>query len=320
MSSPNKQAATLFDDLVTRKDSLRINVHELAGGKLIDAGCKCTGSIEAGLIVGRICMGGLSDIQLVTSPDQSPWPSHIQVSTSIPTLSCLGCQYAGWNLYVEDGDTTYRAMASGPGRLQCAKETLIKELGYADSSDTAVFVLESDQLPPESVMHKVAADCGLPVSAIHLIVTPTGSLAGCVQIASRIVEVALHQAHELKFPIEKIIEGMGSTPLPPPVDDFMTAMGRTNDTMLYGGRVHLIVDCDAQSAETLATKLPSNRSRDYGKPFAELFKQYNYDFFAVDPALFSPAIVTITSLASGQSFTAGQFNQQLLHDSFGLSE
>jgi len=317
MPSPNTQAAALFNDMLARHNELDVEVQSYGGGKLIDAGCNCPGSSEAGLLIARICTGDLAIIDLAEEPDNTLWQSHVKVSTKTPALACLGCQYAGWNLEIKQDDKTYRAMASGPGRLQCGKEALIKDLGYKDESDIAVFVLEADTLPPQTIMQKIAIDCDLPEENIHLIVTPTGSLAGCVQIASRIVEVALHQAHECKFPVKRIVEGVGSTPLPPPVDDFMTAMGRTNDTMLYGGNVHLFVDTDAKTARKLAEDLPSNTSKDYGKPFAELFKSYNYDFFAVDPALFSPAVVKVTSIPSGESFTAGQLNEKLLHASFG---
>ena len=68
----------------------------------------------------------------------------------------------------------------------------------------------------------------------------------------------------------------------------------------------------------IAEKLPSNTSSDYGRPFGEVFKSYDYDFFKVDPMLFSPAKVIVTNANTGKSFTAGELNKALLTTSFGL--
>lgn len=317
--SVNHRAGAIFDELVQRSDELRLIPREISGGGwLLDAGCHCLGSIEAGLLIGRICMGDLSQISLVSS-DNPLWPTSIQVATSQPLLACLGCQYAGWNLSVPDNEKTYRAMASGPGRIVCAKETLMQELGFIeDVPEQAVFVLEADELPPDEIFSTIASDCRMSQDQVKLVITPTGSLAGCVQVGARVVEVAMHQAHELHFPVDKIVEGFGTTPLAPPVRDFMQAMGRTNDSILFGGKVHLMVDAGPAEAKELAEALPSSTSKDYGRPFGEIFKAFNYDFFAIDPSLFSPAAVTITALSSGETFNAGHINSELLQQSFGI--
>ena len=48
------------------------------------------------------------------------------------------------------------------------------------------------------------------------------------------------------FPLERIVDGMGAAPLAPPHPDFVTAMGRTNDAIIYGGQVHLFVTGPAE--------------------------------------------------------------------------
>jgi methenyltetrahydromethanopterin cyclohydrolase len=62
--------------------------------------------------------------------------------------------------------------------------------------------------------------------------------------------------------------------------------------------------------------LPSRASRDYGRPFAEVFKRFKGDFYAIDPMLFSPAAVTVTALETGESFHAGGVNSELIDASF----
>ena len=89
------------------------------------------------------------------------------------------------------------------------------------------------------------------------IFAPTQSLAGGVQVVARVLEVALHKTHELKFPLSRIVDGMASAPLSPPHPDFVQAMGRTNDAIIYGGQAHLFVTGPAADAKALAEQLPS---------------------------------------------------------------
>jgi methenyltetrahydromethanopterin cyclohydrolase len=156
------------------------------------------------------------------------------------------------------------------------------------------------------------------VDALTLILTPTSSLAGMVQIVARVLEVAMHKSHALGFDLQAIRDGIGSAPLPPPAPDFLTAMGRTNDAILFAGLVQLFVTGEDASAEKLAIDLPSSASRDYGRPFGEIFKAYEYDFFKIDPMLFSPARVMVSALDSGNSFAAGALDTALMATSFGI--
>jgi methenyltetrahydromethanopterin cyclohydrolase len=63
--------------------------------------------------------------------------------------------------------------------------------------------------------------------------------------------------------------------------------------------------------------MPSSASRDYGKPFAEIFQAFRGNFYDIDPLLFSPARVTVTALESGNSIEAGVLDEALLDRSFG---
>ena len=110
---------------------------------------------------------------------------------------------------------------------------------------------------------------------------------------------------------------MGCAPLPPPAPRFLDAMGRTNDAIIYGGMVQLFVGGSEADAQKLAETLPSGASRDYGRPFAEVFAAVKGDFYAIDPMLFSPARVTVTALETGHSFSAGRLDDELVARSFG---
>src|SRR6185312_12031943 len=102
-------------------------------------------------------------------------------------------------------------------------------LGYRDRAAAGVLVMEVDREPPPVVIEKVLRDCGLAPTGLTFILTPTTSLAGTTQVVARVLEVALHKAHELGFALANIVEGVATAPLPAPSPDGVIAMGRTND-------------------------------------------------------------------------------------------
>jgi methenyltetrahydromethanopterin cyclohydrolase len=322
-ASVNKLSQPLVKYLIDSAGALRIGIEQLKNGcTIIDAGIKVPGGIEAGRIIAEICMGGLGKVSISQRAYTSNWPLSVNVHSSNPVLSCLGSQYAGWSMSHEK----YYALGSGPARAMATKlkegkkepvEELYKELAYQDANDTAALVIENDAVPPVEIIEKVAAACGISPAKLTIIVTPTSSLAGCVQVVSRVLEVAMHKAHALHFPLENIIDGSGSAPICPPHPKFVKAMGRTNDAILFAGQVHLFVKGTDEAAQQLTNELPSSTSKDYGKPFAEIFKQYEYDFFKIDAMLFSPASVIVTAVESGNSFRAGRLDNALLDQSFG---
>jgi methenyltetrahydromethanopterin cyclohydrolase len=315
--SVNARAVELVDKLSSDSAEFKIAVArgEL-GERLIDAGADTRGSIAAGLHIADICMGGLGAVQLVSSTTSPRWPWTIIVRSSNPITACLASQYAGWRLTHGEGKDAFFALASGPARALARKEKLFEELAYQDSADSATLVLESSRPPPSAVVSKVAQDCNVAPDRLSIIYAPTQSLAGNVQIVARVLEVALHKAHELKFPLDRIIEGMGAAPLSPPHPNLTTAMGRSNDAIIYAGRAHLFVAGAADDARALAEQLPSTTSRDYGEPFGEIFKRFKGDFYAIDPMLFSPAEVIVTAIDSGESFHNGRLDLNLLDASF----
>ena len=266
----NQGAAKWVDRLRDEAARLEVDVHNGSLGEtLIDAGAKQRGGIEAGIVIAKICLGGLGNVALTSDATLARWPWTIVVRSSQPVIACLCSQYAGWSLAHGEGREAFFALGSGPARALARKEPLFDELGYRDEATRATLVLESGRPPPAEVVARVAKDCGLPPSALTIVYAPTQSLAGGVQVVARVLEVALHKAHALKFPLERIVDGLGAAPLSPPHPDFTVAMGRTNDAIIYGGRVHLFVTGPADDARTLAEALPSRGSRDFGAPFRD---------------------------------------------------
>jgi methenyltetrahydromethanopterin cyclohydrolase len=285
------------------------------GCRIVDAGIRHPGGLEAGRRIAEICLGGLGDVRLVSTTHR--WPLRVSVVAADPVLACLGSQYAGWSLTAGEGKSAFHALGSGPGRSLSVKEELFKELGYRDEAEATCLVLEVDKTPPDAVVDKVTRDCGIKPEQLTFILTPTRSIAGVVQIVARVLEVALHKVHTLGFPLEQLVDGSGSAPVPPPAPDFLNAMGRTNDAIIFGGVVELFVDADDTAAKDLAERLPSSACGDYGRPFAQVFKEVEYDFYKIDPNLFAPAAAVICNVKTGNVFRAGAVDDALLAASFG---
>jgi len=312
--SVNARAGKLVDDLAANAQALRCSVTTgAAGERCIDLGSSVPGGLEAGRRLGEICMGGLGTVTITSASGLESWPLGVVVHSTNPVIACLGSQYAGWTI---TDDAGFFALGSGPARALSRVEELYKELGYVDHHNKGALVIEGDKAPPPAVVTKVAAACGIKPTDLTILYAPTGSLAGTVQIAARVLEVALHKAHSLHFDLTHIVDGYGVAPIAPPVPDFVRAMGRTNDAIIYGGRIQLFVRGTDAEAERLAASLPSNTCSIYGEPFADIFKSVNGDFYKIDASLFSPALVTVSNLDTGASFQAGKLAPDIVEASF----
>ena len=312
MLNLNARAAALCQSLGDRAAELQIALAKSnSGTHIVDCGIGTPGGLAAGLLMAHVCLADLATVEIAV-PGESPWPI-VRVRTDHPTLACMASQYAGWEV---KGDG-YFAMGSGPMRAAAAREPLFADLEYRETAPRCVGVLETSVEPPEAVCNDIAAKCGVAPNQLILFVAPTRSIAGTLQITARSVETAMHKLHELKFDLNRVVSAFGSAPLPPPAAKDLAAIGRTNDAILYGGRVVLYVRGDDASLEEIGPRMPSSASADYGRPFAETLAGYGNDFYRVDPLLFSPAEVTFANLDTGRSFRFGKVNADVLNRSFG---
>ena len=311
--SINKNANRLVDSLIKNYEKLNLLIKRgPLGCKIVDAGVKTVGSIEAGLQISEICLGGLGKVNLIPSEKYKNSSYFLSVFASKPVLACLGSQYAGWSLSSQN----FFSLGSGPVRSIAQKEEIFKELNYTDKGNKTSIILEVDQYPPAEIVKKISEDTKIKSNEITFILTPTTSIAGNIQVVARVLEVAIHKIHELKFPLEKIVHGIGHAPLPPLARNFVSGMGRTNDSIIYGGIVQLFMKGSDVELKKLAKDLPSQNSKDYGKPFEAIFEKYKRDFYKIDGLLFSPAQVIINSLESGKTYSYGKVNKKLIELSF----
>ena len=306
----NERAWALADAAAARADEMRLAVSTLSSGaRVLDAGIGVNGGFAAGRLLAQLCMGGLGEIDYVplTIGDET-W-AGVQVWTDHPAECCMASQYAGWAINPQG----FFAMGSGPLRAKARVEKeLFSKLGYAEDASRGVLVLEGRTPPTDDVAEWVARKAGIAPGQITFAVAPTASVAGGVQIVARIIETGLHKMETLGFDVTRVVSAMGTAPLPPVAKNDMRAIGRTNDCVLYGGRARYNVRADDEKLAHLAERLPSSSSSDYGTPFVEIFRRYDNDFYKIDPMLFSPAEVWLTSAITGRTFHAGHLNPAVL--------
>jgi methenyltetrahydromethanopterin cyclohydrolase len=309
----NERANRVADELERRSAELRVAVSRVGGARVIDCGGAVAGSLGAGLAMARACLADLGDVAYVPCPVPEVGGPAVQVTTDDPVRACLASQYAGWQIAVD----RFFAMGSGPMRALAAREELFGHIPGKEESPVALGVLETRRHPTEDVVAHVVRKLPQTTEHLTLLVAPASSLAGTVQVVARSVETALHKLHELKFDVTQVVSGYGIAPLPPVAPDELAAIGRTNDAILYGGKVTLWVRADDEILDALGPKVPSSASKDHGALFGELFKRYG-DFYKIDPLLFSPAEVEFRNLKTGTCHRFGRCEPGLLRKSFGL--
>jgi methenyltetrahydromethanopterin cyclohydrolase len=311
----NRRAARLADALAADAGLLGVAVTAVGGARLIDCGVAAAGGFEAGRRLAEICLAGLATVSLTSVDlDGLPLPA-VAVTTDHPVPACLASQYAGWAI----DPPGYFAMGSGPARSVARVEReLYARIGFDETEDAAVLVLEGRALPDAVVVRFVADKCRVRPEALSLLIAPTASIAGCVQVAARSVETGLHKMLELGFDVRSVRSGAGVCPLAPVAKNDLRAIGWTNDCILYGTRAYFAVRADDAEVQSMVERLPASTSPDYGTPFYEIFKRAGNDFYKIDRMLFSPAEVVVNNLASGRVFRAGRLDPGVLRASFGV--
>lgn len=311
--SVNRTSLNLVKEMIAKKEELGVKVEKFEGVTIIDTGIEVDGGYLAGKLVTEICLGGLGEAYLSTIAYERFHLPTINVVTDFPGIALFGSQFAGWQINVGK----YFAMGSGPARAISLKpKSLYAKIDYKDESNVAVLVLETSKKPSEEVIDYIVDECNVSPNMLYLLLTPTSSIAGSTQISGRIVETGLHKLTEVGFDPKKVLSGFGYAPIAPIHPKSNKAMGRTNDMLLYGGVAYFNVSWnDDEELKSIVEEVPSSSSKDYGKPFSEVFKAAGYDFYKIDPGLFAPAVIIVNNVKTGSFFKAGRINEEVIEQS-----
>ncbi len=336
MISINERAFKVVNEMINKADKLNVKVFKArCGATIIDCGVTVKGSIEAGLYVARITAGDLINFSLSTIDYGGFTLPVLNAFSDYPVIATMGSQLGDWEVrygeYFAIGSGPARAlaldrsipMAVGLKREELRRQGLItytpreiyEKIGYRDSYDKAVIVMESSSIPPDEVLRSIAKSCNVEPGNLYALITPTSSLAGSVQIVGRIIEVGIFKLALLGFDFTKIFFGSGSSPIAPPHPDPSIAMGRVNDAIRYGGTTYYIVDYeDDEELRNYIAKVPPTDN----KSFTEIFKEAPRGFYDVDLRAFAPAAITITNLKTGRTFSAGYIKPDMLRKTLGI--
>jgi len=310
MESLNRMATELVDEAIEFADELTIDVHQLTGdAAVLDCGVQTPGAIEAGLLLTEIQTAGMATVQTRTGQVAETPRTHVELSTDQPALALLCAGKGGWELATE----SFEGLGSGPARALVAEEDIFDRVGYAEEFDFAVLVVESDQLPDEAIAQQVAERAGVPESGVFLPTYAAASITGSVVGAARAAELAVYRLTELGYDPLDVLSASASAPVAPVAEDESTAMAYTNDAVMYGGEVHLVVDEPFDRFDEVA----STARTEYGDPFADIFEAVDYDYSELDRGLFAPAQVTI-DVTGGDTHAVGNTAEDVLAESYGL--
>ena len=228
----------------------------------------------------------------------------------------MASQIAGWRL--DPLGTPNAAIAAGPARTlnRAHPDHYVEMIGYYDDADETVVAIQTAQPITAQIAETVAQACQLKPENVTILVAPNSSLVCAVQVSARIIEQTLHRLPEEGFDIKSVRYAQGYCVVPPLIADEIVAMGRINDALLYGGESTLYVESTDAAVSAVVGRITSSVSGAYGRPFLEIFEEAGHDFYQIPLDLHSPAAVTINNLTTGNTFSAGAFNYEVLQRSF----
>ena len=316
-TSINKLAMKIVREIIAREDELGAKVIPMTcGATLIDMGLYAKGSNEAGILYTRVTLGDMGTVSLGSwKLDEEYTFGSVEVYVTEPLVACVASQVAGWQL----GTGEFATIGSGPARAQAAIENdhYMSRTPYRDQNDEVVLCIQDIRYPNDSIALEVARACKVDPKNVYLLIAPSASIVTGIQVSARMIEVVCHKMHEAGFDVSKVINTRGRGPIAPLVLDEIKAMGRINDTLLYGSEVEFWVDATDEEIEGVVKKLVSKTSSPYyPELFGVVFEKAGRNFYNIDRNFHSVAKIQIHNVRTGASFCAGEINYGVIRKSF----
>jgi len=316
MISINREAMKVVRRILEAPDALGVEVSRLAcGATVIDMGQRAPGGWAAGKFYTRITLGGLGAVSYEPFAVGDRMLSAVRVMIDHPLEACIASQIAGWRL---EGARAGAPILAGPARAlnHANLDHYFELIDYRDHADEGVIAIQTAEPVTDDWATTIAAACKLKPENLYILVAPNSSLVCAIQVAARIVEQSLHRLAEEGFAVNCVRSAHGFGVIPPLIRDEIVAMGRINDSLLYGGVATLYVDATDDAIAAVIDKVVSVASRAYGRPFVEIYEDAGRDFYQIPLDLHSPAVLHINNLNSGRTFSAGEINYAVLAKSF----
>jgi methenyltetrahydromethanopterin cyclohydrolase len=316
MISVNREAMKVVRRILAAEEALGVRSSVLPNGTtVIDMGLEVPGGWVAAREYTLVTLGGLAEVGYETMTVAGRNLAAVRVMIDHPLEACVASQIAGWRL--DDARTEHAAILAGPGRaLNREPDHYFEMTDYRDSHDESVVAIQTSRPVTETLADSIARGCGVSPDRLYVLFAPNRSLVCAVQVAARIVEQSLHRLGEEGFEVRSVRSAHGFGVIPPLVDDDLASMGRINDSLLYGGEATINVVSTDAACEAVISKVVSSASSAYGRPFVEIYEDAGRDFYEIPLDLHSPALLHLTNLTTGRTFSAGEINHDVLERSF----
>jgi len=315
MLSVNKEAMKIVKKIIENKETLNAGVISLKNGStVIDMGINYPGGWKAARYLAEITMGGLGLLNYSTYQLGELELPQVNVYADKPVIACLSCQLSGWALPEFKNDAGIVPLISGPVRAIIKEDRFTKPFSYQDKSGKAVVVLQDKTLPSEKLTAYIAKKCKIEPENIFILVAPTGSLVGLVNVIARTLETSMWRLHELGFDVNNVISAWGKAPLPPISKDEYTAMIRANTYIYYGGTAGFVVNCKDEDIERIIEDitLSPKTTKQYGIPFSKLLEEAGGNIFNMTEFCHNVTKVNFYNSLTGNTFVYGRNDQKML--------
>ena len=305
----NERASRLADHLVATAAALRITSQtSAAGARILDCGVKAEGGLQAGLALARVCLAGLAEVTLVPGEVAGVPCPLVQVMTD---ASGAGVHGLAVRRLADRCRQVFRhgLGADARGLRQGGAVRPHSRPRTAARAPSACWRRAS--CPTTTLSLTWASSLKLPANKLTLLAAPAASIAGNLQVVARSLETALHKLHELKFDLAQVVAGFGTAPLPPVAADELSAIGRTNDAILYGGRVVALgAGPTTSSWPRSGRRCRRPHRRTTGRRSPRSSSATSSDFYKIDPLLFSPAVIVFQNLKSGRATSSAGWSRR----------
>ncbi|MEW6623995.1 MAG: methenyltetrahydromethanopterin cyclohydrolase [Bacillota bacterium] len=315
MFSVNRNAMEIVRSIIAKHETLNVGVLKYKNGStIIDMGINYPGGWMAAQYFAEATLGGLGRLNYsIFNLDDLELP-QIEIYADRPAIACLSCQLSGWALPEVRNEAGIVPLISGPVRTVAREDSFAKEFAYQDSNHEVVVALQDNRMPEESLINYIAKTCKVNSQNIYVLVAPTGSIVGCVNVVARTLETSLWRLHHLGMDVNKIAAAWGRAPLPPITKDEYTAMIRTNTYTYYGGTAGFIVECEDNEIEKILHDIPLSpqTTQHYGVSFGELLKEANGNIFEIKDFVHNVTKVIFYNVRTGRTFRIGKIDFEML--------
>jgi len=279
--SVNKLGYGIVEEMIKDCDKLNIAVNKLKNETtVLDCGVNVPGGYKAGELASKIRLGGLAEVRVTnTTYGDTSLPTAVTY-TDFPSMISL-CTYVWYGVVPQPFETKaeFSAWISGPSKALARGDPILSKifnkLDYEDKSDVGVLVVQSRKLPDEKVADMLAKKCKIDPKNLYLVVTPTESIAGSVQVVavSGLEDTFWRLTEFYGIPYERIKYALGSTPIPPIHSRVYEVPCITSDDAIrYGGIVHYWIEsAEGEDLEKVVKGMViENYPQHYGKSYYQI--------------------------------------------------